>query len=436
MNYKQVFNNAKWIIFCKVAQSIIQLIVGMLTARYLGPSNYGLINYAVSIVNFALPIMRLGLNATLVNELIDDPEKEGKIMGTALVMNVVSAFFCIFGIAGFVAVSNPGDTTVFIVCVLYSISLFFSALEMVQYWFQYKLLSKFPSVVMLVSYIFVSLYKIYLLITAKSVFWFAIVNSLDYGIIGISLLVLYFKQGAQRFSFSFSMAKKLLNNSKHYILSALMIVLIHSTDHIMITSMIGKTANGYYSAAITCTAIIQFVYTAIIDSFRPLILSNKKENSPDYERSVSGLYSIIVYLGLAQSLFTTIFAKLMVRILYGLEYMESVSILQILVWYVAFSMMGSVRNVWILAEGKQKYLWIINISGALFNVVLNALTIPYFGAHGAAFSSFLTQLFTNFILGFIFKPIRHSNTIMLRGLNPKFLIDSLKLFLKSFNKKV
>ena len=44
--------NASWIIGCKLAKAVLTLIVTMLTARYLGPSNYGLINYAASIVTF------------------------------------------------------------------------------------------------------------------------------------------------------------------------------------------------------------------------------------------------------------------------------------------------------------------------------------------------------------------------------------------------
>ena len=62
----KVVKNAKWIIVCKVVQSLLQLVIGMLCARYLGPSNYGLINYAASIVAFVLPIMQLGLQSTLV----------------------------------------------------------------------------------------------------------------------------------------------------------------------------------------------------------------------------------------------------------------------------------------------------------------------------------------------------------------------------------
>ena len=86
----KVFNNAKWIIVCKIAQALLQLLIGMLSARYLGPSNYGLINYAKSLVAFVGPFTQLGLNATLVRELVETPEKEGEIMGTSLLMSLMS----------------------------------------------------------------------------------------------------------------------------------------------------------------------------------------------------------------------------------------------------------------------------------------------------------------------------------------------------------
>lgn len=430
MRTGRVFNNAKWIIVCKVIQSLLQMVVGMLCARYLGPSNYGLINYASSVLAFAMPIMRLGLNATLVNELIEDPEKEGEIMGTALAMNMLSSLICMAGVFCFVSVANYGDTTTIIVCVLYSISLFFGALEMIQYWFQYKLMSKYSSVVMLIAYIVVSAYKIFLLASAKSIYWFALTNSIDYGIISASLIIIFLLKG-QRFSFSFDRAKKLLSTSKHYILASMMVVVFQSTDHIMLTTMVGSAENGFYSAAITCATVTQFVYLAIIDSFRPMILSEKKENNPRFEHNISRLYCLISYLALAQSLVFSIFAELIVTVLYGRDYTATIPVLRILTWYFIFSCMGTVRNIWILAEQKQKYLWRINLSGALANIAMNAFLIPLAGARGAAFASFLTQFFTNFILGFIIKPIRKNNILLLRGLYPGFVVREFKGFLNA-----
>ena len=434
MNYGKVFNNAKWIVICKIAQSLLQLVIGMLSARFLGPSNYGLIKYAASVVAFALPLMKLGLDATLVHEMVEDPEKEGEIIGTSLLMNFASSLACIGGVFAFCSVMNAGETETILVCVLYSLSLIFAALEMIQYWFQYKLMSKHSSLVMLSVYFIVSFYKIYLLATEKNVYWFALSNSLEYGLIAILLIAIYFKNGG-RLSFSFKRSKAMLGKSKHYILAAMMLVVIQNTDHIMLTAISGKAENGFYSAAITCTAVAQFVFTAIIDSFRPVILENKKENSPEYALNVSRLYCITLYLAIAQNVVFTVFAETIVSLLYGEAYAATVPVLRILIWYYSFSVMGVVRSVWILAEQKQKYLWIINLLGALLNIVLNAFFIPYWGACGAAAASLITQAFMNFVFGFIFKPIRENNKLLLAGLNPKFAFKESKNMLRMIKSK-
>ncbi|MBQ8001193.1 MAG: flippase [Ruminococcus sp.] len=434
MNSKKVLNNAKWIIICKIVQSVIQLVVGMLCARFLGPDNYGLINYAASIAAFVTPVMRLGFDATLVRELVESPEKEKEIMGTSLLLNFISSIVCVGSVTLFATFMNMGQGEVILVCFLYSISLCFGAMEMIQYWYQYKLMSKYSSLVALTSYIIVSLYKIFLLVSAKNIYWFALSHSVEYGTIALILIAIYLKKGSG-FAFSFNIAKSMLSRSKHYIAASLMLVVIQHTDHIMLTTMVGTEENGYYSAAITTTTVVQFVYMAIVDSFRPLILQNKKDNSPEYELNTTRLYSIILYLALAQSIVFTLLAGLIIKILYGADFSNAVPVLQILSWYLMFSFMGVVRNVWILAEGKQKYLWRINLTGALFNIVFNTILIPFYGAKGAAFASFMTQLFTNFILGFIIKEMRPNNRLILKSLNPVFFFKELRKILNMIVKR-
>ena len=435
MKQKQVFNNAKWIIVCKIAQSVLQLIIGMISARYLGPSNYGLINYAASIVAFAMPIMKLGLDAILVHQLVESPESEGEIMGTSLFLNVVSSFLCMAGVCGFAFLVNMGQRETIIVCALYSVTIFFAALEMMQYWFQYKLLSKYSSLIMLVGYVFVSAYKIFLLATGKSIYWFAFSHSVEYGAIGILLLLFFGKKSNSRLSVSLARAKKMLKISRHYILAALMVVVIQNIDRVMLTTMVSETENGYYSAAVTSAAVAQFVFMAIIDSFRPLILESKKNDQLEYEKNMSKLYGAILYLSLAQSVMFTIFAPLVVKVLYGAEFAPAVGVLRILTWYTGFSYMGSLRNIWLLAEEKQRYLPAINLSGVVLNVAINLFVIPRFGAMGAATVSFITQFFMNFVLTLVLKPLRPCNRLMLKGLMPNFFFPQLKEALEIIFKK-
>ena len=89
LNQHKAIRNAGWIIGCRIIQSLLQLAVGMLTARYLGPENYGLISYGASIVAFALPIAQLGLSATLVQEYVENREMVGEIFGTGIGLNLV-----------------------------------------------------------------------------------------------------------------------------------------------------------------------------------------------------------------------------------------------------------------------------------------------------------------------------------------------------------
>lgn len=412
-------------IVSKLLQAIFAFIISLLTARYLGPSNFGLINYASSIVAFVFPIAQLGLNNTLVQDFTRNPEKEGQILGTSICMSTLSALLCMGGVISFAAIANMGNRETVLVVAIYSLNLLFQVLDLSQYWFQAKLLSKYPSIASLAAYVIVSLYKLFLLITKKNIYWFAASHALDYFMIAILLMVLYRKLGGQKLSCNLACGKRMLNKSKHYIISGLMVAIFSQTDKIMLNSMVGEASTGYYSAAVAIASVSAFVYTAIIDSFRPVIFA-AQGNEERFRLSLKRVYCIVIWLSLLQSIVMTLFSDVFVYVLYGAEYAASSNILRIVVWFITFSYVGCIRNIWILAKNKHNLLWIINALGAAFNVALNWILIPYLGAIGASIASVFTQMFTNFILGFLLPPIREHNRILMQSLNPKIIFEMIK----------
>lgn len=430
MKVKKVAKNATWIVGCKIVQSVVALFISMMTARYLGPSNYGLINYAASIVAFFVPIMTLGINNILVQEYVNSPEKEGEVLGTSMLMCLASAVACMIGVISFAFITAKNDFEVVAVSALYSVSLITQALEMIRYWYQARYLAKYSSLISFAAYVLVALYQVYLLITGKSVLWFSISVAMDYFLIALLLLILYFRLGGKRLSLSKETGKRMFSKSRYYIVSSMMVAIFAQTDKVMIKLMLGSEYTGYYSAAVACAGVLNFVFVAIIDSFRPSVFEEKQIGQKEYESVMTGLYSIIIYFSLLQSLFMTIFAPLIINIMYGAEYSASIPVMRLIVWYTTFSYLGGVRNIWLLAENKQKYLWIINLSGALANVVLNFVLIPVMGTMGAALASLITQIFTNVIIGYIIRPISRNNTLMMRGLNPKPIFKYGKIILQ------
>lgn len=426
----KIAKNAGWLVGLQLVKSVLGVVISMLTARFLGPSDFGVINYAASIVSFVTPLMQLGFTGVLVQELVNSPEKEGEILGTSIALSGCASVACIVGVFLFAVTVNRGETETIIVCTLYSALLIFQALEMMVYWFQAKLLSKYSAVVSLTAYVVISVYKTFLLVTQKNIYWFAVSNALDHMLIAVGLIVVYGKLGGARLTFQGKIAKNLFSKSKYYILSNMMVTIFAQTDKVMLKLMIGDVATGYYSAAVSCAGMTGFVFAAIIDSFRPVIFDCKKHSEQQFEKNMVRLYGMVIYLSLLQSLVVSLASKWIVLILYGADYTPAIDPLRLIVWYTTFSYLGSVRNIWILAENKQQYLWSINLSGALINVVLNYWLIPIMGTMGAALASLITQIFTNVVTGFVIRSIRRTNLLMLQALDPREMVCALKHILQ------
>ena len=82
----RVTRNPCWLIGGNIVYKLIAFIVGIWTARFLGPSNYGLINYALAYTTFFFSLSSLGINSVIVKEFVDHPNEEGETMGTTLVL--------------------------------------------------------------------------------------------------------------------------------------------------------------------------------------------------------------------------------------------------------------------------------------------------------------------------------------------------------------
>ena len=433
MNNK-VIRNAGWIIGCKLAKAGLTLLVTILTARYLGVSNYGLINYAAGIVAFVAPIMKLGLDSTIVFELVNKPEKEGETLGTVISLSFISSLVCIGGVLAFTSIANHGEIETLVVCGLYSTLLIFQALEMIQYWFHAHLLAKYSSIAMLFSYVVVTVVQSILIYKRASVYWFALSHSIDYLVISIILFNVYRKKEGQKLEFSFQTARQLLSVSRFYIVSSLMVTIFNNTDRVMLKLMINNEATGIYSAAVTCASVTGFVYTAIMQSMRPVLFESKKKNDELFKSEITSLYSGIMYLSLFQCLIMTFLAPQIIKLLYGNKYIGADSALRFVVWFTTFSYIGTIRNIWILAENQQRHLWKINASGAVMNICLNYILIPSHGVIGAAVASVISQFFTNVLVGFIIQDIRPNNTLMLKGIDPRYLLRFSSNIIKKIKK--
>ena len=426
MNLRKIFknnevNNASWLIGGKIAQMVLSLFVGVLTARYLGPSDYGLISYGTAFVTFFAALCGLGLNSVIIKDFVDHPNEQGEAIGSALFMRFLSSIASAVMTIGIVAVMDRGEPLTIVVVALCSAGAVFHVFEVFNFWFQNQYKSKITAIATLIAYVIVSAYKLILLVLQMDVRWFAAATSLDYIAVAVFLLAAYKKHNGPRLSVSKNKCFSLLKISYHYILSALMVSIYGQTDKLMLKQMLNQSAVGFYSIATLVCAMWTFVLQAVIDSVYPSILRLKKENEEAYKKKNRRLYAIVFYVSVTVSLLFLFFGDLIIKILYGAEYMPASDVLKVVTWYTAFSYLGVARNAWVVSEGHQKYLKYMYGAAAVINVVLNAVFIPLMGAVGAALASLITQIFTSIILPMFFADMRPNAILMLDGIMLKKL---------------
>ncbi len=421
LNSKE-FKNAGWLICGKVIQMLISFLISIFTTRYLGPSNFGIINYANAYVAFFTSLCTLGINSVIIKDFIDYPDEQGKTIGTALGLRAISSFLSAIMIVSIVSIADRGETETIIVAALCSISLIFQVVDTINYWFQSKYLSKVSAVATLIAYIMISVYKIILLILGKNILWFAASGAMDYLFIAAVLMTAYKKYNGPRLSFSWKKGKDLLGKSYHYILSGMMVAIYGYTDKLMLKQMLDETSVGYYSLATAISGMWVFVLSAIIDSMYPTIVNSHKIDHKIFERKNRQLYAIIIYISFFVSVLFMFFGEFAIHILYGDAYLPAAEPLKIVTWYTAFSYLGVARGAWVVCENNQKYLKYIHFCAAAINVVLNYFMIPRLGALGAAYASLITVICTSLILPQFFKDMRQNVKLMIQA----FLLKGIK----------
>lgn len=414
----KIIKNSSWLVGDKVFTMIIGVFVTAIVARYFGPESYGQFNYALSFVTLFTALSTLGLETLTVKAIVDKEQDEGTILCTSLVLRVIGGIILTFIAVILIRLIVPNDSNTHILVFILSLTMVFASLEVIEYWIQAHQRAKISSVVRMTAYVIIAAFKIGMVILGGNLIHFALIHMLNVIIIGIGLIIAYFRNREEKFKWKIDIdyAKSILSQSWYLILSGLMVTLYMQIDKVMLGLLMPtKVEVGVYSAAVSIASMWYFVPMAIITSFKPVIMSKKKINEESYLKSVQLLYTIVAWLGIGFGIFVLIFSNPIVNILYGAEYQKASSILSVSIWAGTFAMLGSARGVWTITEGLQRYNMFYVGAGAIINIVLNYLLIPVVGGYGAALATLMSQVTVAIIAPLFIKPTRISAIMMLKA---------------------
>lgn len=434
---KRVINNMGWLLGGKIVNMILSFFVSLATARYLGPDNFGSINYVAAYVSFFSSITSLGLSVIVIKEVSMGNEDDNEVIWTGILMRFLTAVLSTVSVIALVSVTDAKDPLIVRIAVLESIGILASAFDTFMYWFQGKLLGKYTSIAGVLAYLGMSLYRIYLLANGADILWFAFATSVDTLILSSVLMIFYIKQNGFHLKVSLALGKRLMRQSYHYMISGLIAILYSKVDQIMLKHMLDSYSVGLYSVALTVAGLWGMIPSAFIQSVSPILYKDAEENRQMFYKRLKQSYAGIWLLNVCWSVFISVFSYWVLYLLYGDKYLGAQGALTIVVWYTGISSIGSLTQVYLATEDKNKYVNYFALAGLVTDVILNFLLIPKFGIMGAATATLATYTVIHIVMPLVMRETRTAGKLIIQGMLFREVIDDdMKMFVRLFLGKV
>ena len=416
--FQKYFANTSWLIGERVLRMVISLFVGIYVARYLGPERFGLLSYTLSFVLLFGSLASFGLDDILVRELLQSPEKRNYLIGTVFWLKVCGTVLMgitIFTVLQFLLV----DQHLYWMIALISFGFLFQATNVVDFYFQSQVQSKFVVRAQVIQLLVTSIFKIYLIWNKAELIWFAFALMLDQAVVAVLFLVLYRWKISwfPFFSFCWTQAKKLMKDAWPLIFAGMVVSVYMKIDQVMLKEMLDAKAVGMYAAAVKLCEAWYFLPTAVIASLFPAVIEARIKSKTLSDERVQNLYDLMVWTSVAVAVPTTLLADWVILILFGTDFQEAADVLRIYIWASVFVTLGIASSKWLVAENLQRYLFFRTALGALINVGCNLWLIPIYGIKGAAFSTLIAQGVVGFLSLSFFKKTRKNFLLAVNSLS-------------------
>lgn len=396
---KRAVVNIGWLLLDKFMRLSIGLLITMWLAQYLGPAQFGQMNFVTSVVAIFAVFATLGLKGVVVKELVNQPTTTFNILGSAFLLKVLGALvtYALLIAFSFFVLPSTVETKWFIAIV--GVSILFKTSEVVSFYFEAKVESKYVVWVENCAFVIASSIKLGLLWFEAPLIAFFIAIVIEALLMAFALLFIYQRQVSSLMNWQATKQQmsSLLSQSWPLIISSAAWVVYTRVDQVMLGTMLDAQAVGLYAAAIRLTEIANIVPMIITFSMVPLIMPLRADNKDLYQTKFQQVYDLAVGLMIVGAVLTLFIATDVVGILYGDAYAASASVLKIHVWTCVFIAMATVSGKYLLNEGLQKITMQRHLFGVCLNIPMNYVAIPLYGIEGAAGTSLISLAISNYL---------------------------------------
>lgn len=392
---KKVIRNVSFYTIGAIIPKIIGFFLLPIFTRYLSPTEYGIINYTDSITIFLLAFTVLSLNTYLLRCVFDYEKEEDR-------KKLIGSIFLFIAIINFLMLGV--ELTLFPKLILaFNIKVKFHP------YFLLALINNFLNVFSVVPLI-IFRYKgeaiNFVVINASKafiqiIFSLILVIHFNMGVLGryygslianVIFLVIYILIIYRNaiLNLNLPQIKKGLLFSLPLVPSTFLHIIINVADRIILERYVPLAALGIYSVSYTLGTVLGiFAYSSYL-AYEPIVFS--KIGKDDFSQTVIKIRKYYLYVIFCLSFLYVLFSKEILLIMTSSKFSSGFKIIPIIILSTILLSENYLFGTILIGIKKTKISLILNIIGAVTNVVINILLIPIIGIYGAAISTLTSYL--------------------------------------------
>ncbi|HEX4076262.1 MAG TPA: polysaccharide biosynthesis C-terminal domain-containing protein, partial [Candidatus Acidoferrales bacterium] len=174
---------------------------------------------------------------------------------------------------------------------------------------------------------------------------------------------------------------------------------------VMLHKMTTDSILGQYVAAVRVSELFEMLPTALMFTLAP-VLAVSVVDPEKFRGYVDRTFRYFMVLAAGLCVVMTVGAPIVVRVLYGKQFLPAASLLAVLIWSeIAVFFATVIVNV-MVAKNYQNLLPIPTLVGAAINVALNLVLIPRYAAMGTAWATLVSYSLAWMVALLFFKETR------------------------------
>ncbi len=406
---KKVLSNLVWAVVGKTANLAGTLVLGIIVARYLGPEQYGLMNYVFSFVFLFQVLACFGLDNIEVREEAKGSIPYTTVIGTAFWIKVVAGVLCIV-LSVLTALLIGEDNFTVTLIALYSTYIVFNAFVVIRNYFTSIVENRYV-VMSEIFRTFVGIaIKVVLLLLDCSLIWFVAAFAFDWLLLAGGYVSAYRNRvgSLRQWRFSMPCAKYMMRESLPLLITNAAVIIYQRIDQVMIGQLLPDKSNvGYFSVAAKFVEVMIFIPATLANTISPVLVKLRTTSPSSYKVKSQRFMNVSLWLSIAISAVVSLLSYWIILLTFGRQYLPAVAILQVLSFKTAASALSNTAGAMLIVEGLQRWVFFRDFLGCMVCVVLNYWLLPEYGAIAAAFVAIVANLAAGYVADALIPAYRH-----------------------------